>query len=412
VALAALKSLDVSRLPKVRIEHYSLEFTATEYGEIMTQTLAISNPIPKTMLCGRWEVAPHRNDPPHTPYDHSWISFQPHKFESNQVECQITVDARQLLANKIYHRQIILHANSEPDTYKINIQVKTAPLPRENTSLSVGLLCFICLFILVGFSLVDIRNMPNIFSFDNPFGLYLIFATSILPGIIAAEIIVMSELYGFSGKKFNWNAAVYASGFSFLILVIIALTMPPASISGVVASVVGVIAPVLGSLAGIIFGNSLTFIASIASTAAILGFLVFSSMPASNLGVLVVTSVGLIFVICMYVVLNASVCFFVFNFTIRLLIYEQEERGVYKIDAAKIAFLTAGFCTSLGVAFKVFLKFKNQIDFVDTREFIGVASLSLASLAVTAIPLLDLIVFKPKRIIDQYRKSERNLIKP
>ena len=378
----------------------------------MTQTLAISNPIPKTMLCGRWEVAPHRNDPPHTPYDHSWISFQPLKFESNQVECQITVDARQLLANRIYHRQIILHANSEPDTYKINIQVKTAPLPRENTSFSVGLLCFICLFILVGFSLVDIRNMPTNFSSDNPFWLYLIFATSILPGIIAAEIIVMSELYGFSGKKFNWNAAVYASGFSCLIWVIIGLTMPPGGNSGVVASIVGVIAPVLGSLAGIIFGNSLTFIASIASTAAILGFLLFSSMPASNLGLLVVASVALIFVIYMYVVLNATVCFFVFNFTIKLLIHEQRERGVYKIDAAKIAFLTAGFCISLGVAFKVFLKFKNQIDFVDTREFIGVASLSLASLAVTAIPLLELIFLKPKRIIDQYRKSERNLIKP
>src|SRR4028118_1032472 len=407
VALAALKSLDVSRLPKVRIKHYNLEFTATEYGEIMTQTLAISNPIPKTMLCGRWEVAPHRNDPPHTPYDHSWISFQPHKFESNQVECQITVDPRQLLANKIYHRQIILHANSEPDTYKINIQVKTAPLPRENTSFSVGILCFICLFIVVGFSLVDIRNMPNTFSSDNPFWPYVIFATSILPGIIAAEIIVMSELYGFSGNKFNWNTAVYASGFSCLIWVIISLTMPPGGNSGVVASVVGIIAPVLGSLAGIIFGNSFTFIASIASTAAMVGFLLFSSMPAYNLGVLVGVSVALIFMICMYVVLNATVCFFVFNFTIKLLIDAQRERGVYKIDAAKIAFLTAGFCTSLGVAFKVFLKLKNQIDFVDTRELIGVASLSLASLAVTAIPLLELIVFKPKRIIDQYRKSER-----
>jgi serine/threonine protein kinase len=415
VALAALKSLDVSSLPKVRIEHSSLEFTATEYGEIMTQTLAISNPIPKTMLCGRWEVAPHRNDPPHTPYDHSWIFFQPHKFESNQVECEITVDTRQLLANKIYHRQIILHANSDPDTYKINIQVKTAPLPRENTSFSVGILCFICLFILVGFSLVDIRNMPNTFSSDNPFGLYLIFATiatSILPGIIAAEIIVMSELDGFSGKKFNWNAAVYASGFSCLISVIIALTMSPWGISGVVACVVSVIAPVLGSLAGIIFGNSLTFRASIASTAAILGFLLFTSMLASNLGLLVVASVVLIFMVYIYIFLNATVCFFVFNFTIQLLIYAQRERGVSQIDAAKIAFLTAGFWTSFGVAFQVFLKFKNQIDFVDTREFIGVASLSLASLAVTAIPLLDLIVFKPKIIIDHYRKSERNLIKP
>jgi len=408
-ALAVLQSLDVSRLPKVRIDRDSLEFTATEYGEIMTQTLAISNPIPKTMLCGRWEVAPHPNDPPHTPYDHSWIFFERHKFESNQVQSQITVDARQLLANKIYHRQIILHANSEPDTYKINIQVKTAPLPRENTSLSVGILCFICLYIWVGFSLVDTMNKPNNFSSDNPLLLYLIFATSILPGIIAAEIIVMSELYGFSRKKYNSCTALYASGFSGLISAIIAITISPGGISGVVAWVVCVIAPVLGSLAGIIFGNRLNFIASIASTAAILGFLLFESLPAFKLGLVLVLSVSMYLI---YIVLNV-VCFFVLKFTIKRLISEQEQRGVYtKIDAAKIAFLTAGFLTSLGVACQVFLKFKNQIDFVDTMEFIGVASISIASLAVTAIPLLDLIVFKPKRIIDQYRQSERNLIKP
>jgi hypothetical protein len=366
------------------------------------------------MLCGRWEVAPHRNDPPHTPYDHSWISFQPHKFESNQVECQITVDARQLLANKIYHRQIILHANSEPDTYKINIQVKTAPLPRENISLSVGRVCFICLFIWVGFSLVDIMNMPNIFSFDNPFLLYLIFAASILPGIIAAEIRVMSQLYGFYGKESDWDAAIYASGFSCLISVIIAHTMSFGGLSGVVAWVVCVIAPVLGSLAGIIFGNRLNFIASIGSTAAILGlgFLWFITVSAPNLVVLVVPLVALICAIELYITLNANVSSCVFTLTIKLLINEQVKRGVYQIDAAKIAFLTAGFWTSFGVAFQVFLKFTNQIDFVDTREFIGVASISLASLAVTAIPLLYLSVFKPKRIIDQYRKSERNLIKP
>jgi len=412
VALAALKSLDVSSLPKVRIEHSSLEFTATEYGEIMTQTLAISNPIPKTMLCGRWEVAPHRNDPPHTPYDHSWISFQPHKFESNQVECQITVDTRQLLANRTYHRQMILHANSEPDTYTINIQVKTAPLPPENTFFSVGILCFIYLFILVGFSLVDTMNKPNNFISDNAFSLYLIFATSILPGIMAAEIIVMSELYGVSGKKSNWYAAVYGSGFSYLISAIIAITMSHDwGNSGVVAWVVCVIAPVLGSLAGIIFGNCLNFIALIASTGAILGFVLLKNFPAeSKSGLLVLALILLIYLIC--IVLNATVCFFVFRFTIKRLIHEQEQRGLYKIDAAKLAFLTAAFLTSLGVAFQVFLKFKNQIEFVDTMEFIGVASISLASLAVTAIPLLELIVFKPKRIIDQYRKSERNLIKP
>ncbi len=132
-AIAALEPIDVSRLPKVRLEKNRLEFTASEYGETLTQTLQISNPIPDTVLAGRWEVAPHPSDPPHTPYDHDWISFQPQKFEGNLAECQITVDTSRLVAKRIYSRQILLHTNSSPDTHAITLQLRTAPLTGRHT---------------------------------------------------------------------------------------------------------------------------------------------------------------------------------------------------------------------------------------------------------------------------------------
>ncbi|HBL57360.1 MAG TPA: hypothetical protein DDZ80_01960, partial [Cyanobacteria bacterium UBA8803] len=127
-AIAALKPINVSRLPKVRLERNHLEFAASEYGETLTKTIRITNPIPDTLLAGRWEVAPHPSDPPHTPYDHAWISFQPWKFEGNQAECQILVDTNKLLADKTYSREIVLHSNSAPDTHQVAIKVRTYPL--------------------------------------------------------------------------------------------------------------------------------------------------------------------------------------------------------------------------------------------------------------------------------------------
>lgn len=130
-ALAALKSIDVDRLPKVRMQQDSLEFLVSEYGAKATQTIHISNPIPDTVLAGRWQVAPHLSDPPHTAYDHSWVSFDSQKFEGNDVECQITVDTSNLLAEETYHRQLLLHSNSDGEALKIPLVVKTAALPQK-----------------------------------------------------------------------------------------------------------------------------------------------------------------------------------------------------------------------------------------------------------------------------------------
>lgn len=138
-ALAALKPIDVERLPKVRISSDRLEFIATEFSQQITEIISITNPIPDTILSGRWEVVSHISDPPHTPYDHSWISFSPHKFEGNQIDCEITVDTSNLLAKQTYQREVLLRTNSEPDIYKIAVEIKTAPLPNVDNNHFLGL---------------------------------------------------------------------------------------------------------------------------------------------------------------------------------------------------------------------------------------------------------------------------------
>ncbi|MBD2184756.1 serine/threonine-protein kinase [Aerosakkonema funiforme] len=125
-------------IPEVRLSQSSLTFTATKINQILTQTIKITNSIPDTLLEGRWEVAPHPNDPPHTPNTHAWISFSPAQFASDQIDCKITVDTSKLQADQAGERQILLHTNSSPNTYILTVKVQTAPLPIANKQLPYG----------------------------------------------------------------------------------------------------------------------------------------------------------------------------------------------------------------------------------------------------------------------------------
>ncbi|NET77439.1 serine/threonine-protein kinase [Okeania sp. SIO1F9] len=165
VALAALKPLDVNRLPKVRISQENLEFSSSKWGEKLTDIIWVSNPIPETILSGRWEVVPHVSDPPHTSYDHSWISFSPHKFESNHIGCEITIDTSKLVENEIYKREIFLHSNSASEIETINVEVKTGSVTKLETG-SVLMFFFSCflvaMFIFYGFNLLQINTVELI----------------------------------------------------------------------------------------------------------------------------------------------------------------------------------------------------------------------------------------------------------
>ncbi|MBE9121187.1 serine/threonine protein kinase [Tychonema sp. LEGE 07199] len=404
--LAVLQSLDVSRLPKVRLERDRLELTATEYGEIITQNIEISNPIPDTILAGRWEVAPHPNDPPHTPYDHSWISFEPQSFESNNIECQIRVDTEKLLASQTYKRQILLRANSEPETHTIELQVTTPalPVPQKTNAMSVGRLAFMCsFFIYSGFMLHQIAS-PNFFD-DKATENYIVTATfvSVLFGFSVAEITSVAKLNKYHS---NWFGALFAGAMAAILSLLINLLIPTNNLaynSNIIYQfIVRVVVPVSLILLGALVGNIMN------ARVLVVSLFLFLSLC----GLMWPSSLLLVILPIAFMMLISALAYAIVNPIANNVVSDHITRKVLKLDAAKIAFLTAGFCTSLGAAFPLFFKFYTQLEWVEPMEMIAVGGTTMASLAVTAIPLIDLIVFKPKRIIAKYRKSKPNLIKP
>ncbi|MBK4732322.1 hypothetical protein JJD41_20990 [Oxynema sp. CENA135] len=131
-AIAALRAIAPAaavRTPQIQLSHDCLELHASDLTHSVTQTITIGNEMPGTLLEGSWEVAPHPNDPPHTPEAHPWISFKPSHFKSNFFDCQVTVNPRQLSPDACYRRQLILRCNSEPPTYAIALELRTAAAP-------------------------------------------------------------------------------------------------------------------------------------------------------------------------------------------------------------------------------------------------------------------------------------------
>ena len=409
-ALTALQSLDVSSLPKVRLERDTLELTATELGETITEIIEISNPIPDTMLAGRWEVAAHPNDPPHTPYDHPWISFEPQKFESNNVACKILFDTKQLLASQAYERYIILHTNSEPDTYKLKIKVTTAPLPipELTTLLSKGNLILICWLVLFGF----LFNWGD--NYDIAFGIIL----SLVYGFAVAEITLLAESHG---NKKTWVGGVLGSLIGLILYFFVwsgftefIRNFPQSNntILSSAASIWMVIAPIFLSLCGAALGSmmnrALAMAIALIGQILLFGLFIFVAMIFYD-------EFYLVFFIlksnlyCMIVYLCCMIIYRIFHNRID---EPTTLRRIININRNKRDFLVAGFCTSLVVAFRLFLNVVAQRKSVEPMEIVAVGGAIIASLAVTAIPLLEMIVFKPNRILAKYRKLQASLIKP
>ncbi|MFP5272622.1 protein kinase domain-containing protein [Coleofasciculus sp.] len=141
-ALEALKPIDLIRTPEVKFSPEILEFTTTHIGEKLTQIVTLDNSIPETVLEGTWEVAPHPSDPSFRKQNkHLWITFEPSKFQGNQVDCRITVDTNRLMANQTYNRRILLQTNAVPETYSFELKVNTnfLALPKPPW-ISLGLL--------------------------------------------------------------------------------------------------------------------------------------------------------------------------------------------------------------------------------------------------------------------------------
>ncbi|TAE69996.1 MAG: serine/threonine protein kinase [Oscillatoriales cyanobacterium] len=408
-ALTALRSLDASSLPKVRLERDRLNSIATDYREILTQSLAISNPIPDTILCGRWEVAPHPSDPPHTPYDHPWISFEPQNFESNEVDCKIIIDTGKLLADTTYNRQLVLHANSEPDTYTIELQVTTSPLPipKKTTFLYKGRLNFMCCFVVAGFllNLIAYLNLTG-YNYLTTSGIF----SSALYGFALAEITITAKL---NRLKSNWFGSLYG----WLIgLILYIVTVVILVFFNLISGDANTIHQLFSAFAVITIAPVLTLIGHLLGKINRPVSILFRFLLLSALGCVSYSFMELIWdesgLKILGFILIAPIFYTTANSMVYNLISELTIQKFIKVDAVNIAFLTAGFCTSLGVVLRVFVNLFTQIEWVEPMEMWAVGGVTIAFLSVTAIPLLELIVFRPKRILANYRKSEPNLIKP
>ena len=147
-ALSALIPIELMRQPEAILNTSNLVFTATSLSKKLTQVVTVNNPTPGTLLKGNWEVVSHLSDPPHTPEAHAWIIFNPANFSGDRVNCEVTVDTSKLMANQLYHRQVLLHSNSDLNQ-ALTITVQTAPLyeVKKIPYLSLALLCVLSGFL-------------------------------------------------------------------------------------------------------------------------------------------------------------------------------------------------------------------------------------------------------------------------
>ncbi|WP_293063102.1 hypothetical protein [Okeania sp. SIO2B3] len=97
---------------------------------------------------------------------------------------------------------------------------------------------------------------------------------------------------------------------------------------------------------------------------------------------------------------------------IQLIIPKNEIYQLFsKIEKRLINLLTIGLDISLVITFKIFYEVTPQLHCFTLGEILDSAIVAIASLSITLIPLLYLIL-KPVRIFSKYRKTEPNLIKP
>ena len=129
-AFAAFKPLYVKRVPEAIVSTRVVEFTASKLGERISQIVTVRNNVPETILEGWWEVAPHPSDPELEKSNaHAWISIYPQTFKSNQIECKIIVDTKQLMTDTQYKRILILRTNSSEENLGLDLVTKTAFFP-------------------------------------------------------------------------------------------------------------------------------------------------------------------------------------------------------------------------------------------------------------------------------------------
>lgn len=394
-ALASLKNIDVDSLPKVILSQNRINLTASQFGEKLTEMIAVNNPIPNTVMSGRWEVAPHPNDPPHTPYNHAWISFEPQQFESNQIDCKITVDTSNLLANQTYNRQIILHANSAPDTYTITLEVQTAPLPPVQKPDYLYFLLLGIFFLLPLFLFSRIHDSIILAE------LMLMMTPSFLVLLALIDKIYKKRM---ERIKTKWiEASLGAAGGQLVGIIVSLLVFDGDNIGWLIGGVTG---GIIGTLVG--FHHSeigcMSIMILLSAAIALPSFMKMAYLreyiPFVNIFILGVPILNLLI-----------------GYLTTLIVKYRRDRRITKEEDSLSMLLTAGLgINSAGV---VFLRFSlmNQIAQNLTKPGIALIStgIAIAPIIVLSILWVNFIIYKPlnhNNKIAKYHQFQADLIKP
>jgi serine/threonine protein kinase len=375
-ALNALVPLDVTRCPQVEFSHQIRDFIAIRLNETIRESVTIENSIPNTLLQGRWEVASHPHDPPHQSNSHPWIRITPQKFSGNNTKCHIEIDTSQLMADKLYKRQLLLHTNAYPAIHALTVKVQTALIPVEQKETKsyasliwaflTGEIAIVAVFGVIPWIIATLAshnivlyNLPKI---DDAANGAFVFGTV---GAIAGSVFgpVIAGIYNFFRRN-KPNSTYYGSNSSDEFWEII---------NGAFG---GVIIGVLGIIIGSVYGT-----------------IVYKDRPSDLVGIILMSVGGIFqggFGACIFGGIAGAIIGCISSFAIWIIL---------RIVNDRFSLLTAGLGISVGLGF--INGFLNQ--------------LTILALGITGTPLLYKLLYSPikhQKLISKYRRSEQNLIKP
>ncbi|MBS0018332.1 MAG: serine/threonine protein kinase [Arthrospira sp. SH-MAG29] len=419
-ALEVIKKLNVSRLPRVRLKPQKLTFVAEEWGEQLSQTIEITNPVPNTILSGYWSVNPHPSDPPHTPYEHPYISFTPQKFCANKVSCNITIDTSKLLVEQNYNREIILTTNSDLQIYPVQVKIQTAPVKQFKhylLSLSVVRVMVMLGFIYFGFHIYDLVTqiwMSTMLTMNaGLFGVFMISVFLLFGGFLN------TEKYKNDGNTYNFLDIINLTFGGFLGgLIGYCGWFLLWKIMGFDSSVIDAR---LGLMMGVLIGCRIILFLEIHPPLSwtILGLMIvvyFYFCVLAPTGLLVsmllrtIIFIPIILLIIYAMVRGFSVIImmaiaFMFLSPNTQIFNRQNNSIIIAINSLLLSI-------SMGAILRLIKHMVENFSSIETLEMIGISTLVTVSLSAILIPWLNYIIFQPLQTLKKYRQLQSTLIKP
>jgi serine/threonine protein kinase len=231
-----------------------LKFISHKMGRSETKSVRVHNLVSQTLLEGRWEVAPHPGDPPHTPHHHPWISFQPQQFVGNQVVCHVTIETRKLMSDQLYSRQLLCHTNASSEPYVFDLQVQTAPIAVQvlKPPYTMVVLCITLVFLIIVGLTVGLLMIPHQWAALAATSL-VNFAVIAMPGT-AVGFWVAAWMLATAGWKFGATASVFASCLGVLFSMLMVWATPTPIVLNWVTLAIAAVGAVSGLVSGIVVG--------------------------------------------------------------------------------------------------------------------------------------------------------------